>query len=571
MQSRLDWSSARRSSLLPRRQNAAQRSRCRAGQNRWWSFTGKPLLDADGNLAGWRGVASDATALRERDIELNRLANVDALTGLANRHQFNLRLSAQFSAPFAASKVHAMGAPPSRHIHAPCALFMLDLDNFKTVNDSLGHAAGDALLCEVAQRLSSQVRPHALLARLGGDEFALLVPGTLDREQAQSLGDRLQNALLQPCTISGHRVEVHASIGVGFAPADAADAPGLLKVSDLALYAAKAAGRRTLRFFEPHMDLAARDKLSLLSALRDALRLGQFVVHYQPQVDLVQNRLLGFEALVRWQHPQRGLVPPAQFIALAEDSGMIVPLGQWVLRQACADAATWPEALHVAVNISAVEFDRSNVRQAVDDALRASGLAAPRLELELTESSLLQDSASAVLRLQAVRSIGVRVALDDFGTGFSSLAYLRSFPLDKLKIDRSFVKTLDSAGAAQSVDKGAVAIVQAICGLASALGLQITAEGVQTQAQQDILRGLGCHSGQGYFFAHAMDAQQTLAFIETCQRHGLTAASAAATKGMQPNAQTDTLHDMPRPDLLQDAQRIAAGRHGQAAAQWASV
>lgn len=537
-----------------------------AGHNRWCSFTGKPLLDAAGNVAGWRGVASDATALRERDLELNRLANVDALTGLANRHQFNLRLAAQFVTPLPGLIAHAVNATAPRRSPAACALFMLDLDNFKTVNDSLGHAAGDTLLCEVAQRLSSQVRPHALLARLGGDEFALLVPGGLDRAQAQALGDRLQNALMQPCTISGHRVDVHASIGVGFAPVDAADAQSLLKVSDLALYAAKAAGRRTLRFFEPHMDVAARDKLSLLSEFRQALQCGQFVLHYQPQIDLAHNRLLGFEALVRWLHPQRGLVPPAQFIPLAEDSGLIVPLGEWVLRQACADAALWPEPLRVAVNISAVEFERSNVRQAVDAALRASGLPAQRLELELTESTLLQDSSSAVLRLQDVRSIGVRVALDDFGTGFSSLAYLRSFPLDKLKIDRSFVKTLDPAQNGQAPDPGAVAIVQAIHGLAAALGLLTTAEGVETLAQHDVLRGLGCHSGQGHLFARPMDAQRTLAFIETCARQGLAVASAAAVRWAQADA--DALDDRPRSELQQDAQRIAAGRHGQPAALW---
>ncbi|MDR7376739.1 diguanylate cyclase (GGDEF)-like protein [Rhodoferax ferrireducens] len=465
-----------------------------AGQPQWWSLTAKPLLDASGRHQGWRGVGSNITAVRQRELEMQRLAHVDTLTGLANRHQFGQRLAGYFA---------------SGQAVVPCSLLLLDLDNFKTVNDSLGHAVGDQLLQEVARRLSAQVGADALLARLGGDEFALIVRGRLSREQAERYGAQLQAALAQPWRVDNHSIEVHASIGVGFAPADAGTAEQLLKVSDMALYAAKAAGRHTLRFFDPAMDVRARHKLGLLSDLGLALQRGEFVLHYQPQMELASGALLGFEALVRWQHPVRGLVSPLEFISLAEESGLIVPLGAWVMRQACLDAMHWPAHLRVAVNLSAVQFGNADVLHTLQDALQHSGLACERLELEITESTLMRDSQAALQVLHALRSQGVRVALDDFGTGYSSLSYLRSFPLDKLKIDRSFISLMDNPAG----DSSAVAIVQAIIQLAQALHLETTAEGVETLAQRDTLRRIGCLQAQGYLIAKPMDALQTRSFI----------------------------------------------------------
>ena len=513
------------------------------GKRRWWSFTAKPLLDPAGTLCGWRGVASDVTDQRERNHELVRQANLDSLTGLGNRHYFNRRLASFFVKPTAIT---------------PCVLFVLDLDNFKTVNDSLGHAAGDVLLCEVARRLRAQVRSDAVLARLGGDEFALLVPGAFERSVAQGLGQRLQQALLAPCVISDHRIEVHASIGVGYAPQDADNAQDLLKVADMALYAAKAAGRRALRFFERRMEVDARDKLGLLADLSEALREGQFELHYQPQVRLKDNALIGFEALVRWQHPTRGMVPPVQFIALAEDSGLIVPLGRWVLEQACRDAAQWPGDKRVAVNVSAVEFEQADIRQIVREALRVSGLPVKRLELELTESTLLADSVAAVKLLQDLRDDGIRIALDDFGTGFSSLAYLRNLPLDKLKIDRSFVRTLDDEHNVESV-----AIVQAIHSLATALGLDTIAEGVETEAQMRILKRIGCGLGQGYLFAKAMTAAQTVEFIEAYENDNVDLAMTIAHIKAPPQVAD---HDLRVEDL-----RMTIGRRGVPLSHWAAA
>ena len=513
------------------------------GRRRWWSFTAKPLFDSTGTLCSWRGVASDVTDQRERNNELVRQANLDSLTGLGNRHYFNRRLAAFFATPAAIK---------------PCALFVLDLDNFKTVNDSLGHAAGDLLLCEVARRLRGQMRSDAVLARLGGDEFAVLVPGAFGRPVAQALGQRLQQALLAPCVISEHRIDVHASIGVGYAPQDADNAQDLLKVADMALYAAKGAGRRALRFFERHMEIDARDKLNLLADLSEALREGQFEVHYQPQVRMRDGTLTGFEALVRWQHPTRGMVPPVQFIALAEDSGLIVPLGRWVLEKACRDAARWPGEKRVAVNVSAVEFEQADIRQVVREALRLSALPAKRLELELTESTLLADSVAAIKLLQDLRDDGVRIALDDFGTGFSSLAYLRNLPLDKLKVDRSFVRTLDDEHNAESV-----AIVQAIHSLATALGLDTIAEGVENEAQMRTLKHIGCGLGQGYLFGKAMTAVQTLEFIEAYDNDNVDLAMTIAHLKAPPQIAD---HDLRVDDL-----RVTIGRRGVPLSHWAAA
>jgi len=483
------------------------------GLPRWWSFAAKPLLDGAGRFTGWRGVGSDITAAREHALEMARMANSDTLTGLANRHQFQWRLAAHF--------------PPGAPVR-PCTLLLLDLDNFKAVNDTLGHAAGDELLCEVARRLQRVMAEGSLLARLGGDEFALLLPGGPGRGAVEALGRQLRSVMLLPWAYADHHIDMRASIGVAFAPADAGAAEDLMKAGDLALYAAKAAGRDALRFY--HADLLAQvqRRLSLLTDLRRSLADGDFQVHYQPQVELASGRLAGFEALLRWRHPVRGAVMPADFISLTEESGLIVPLGAWVLQQACRDAAGWPAGLGVAVNVSAVQIERSDVAATVEDALRRSGLPHARLELELTESTLMRDSDAALVLLHALRSAGVRIALDDFGTGFSSLAYLRSFPIDKLKIDRSFVGTLDPAQPATS------AIVQAVVQLAQALQLDTTAEGVETETQRQILQRIGCSHAQGYHYARPMDAAATLAFIAAWQ--GPLASQLARASGQRSHA-----------------------------------
>lgn len=475
------------------------------GKVRWWSLTAKPLIHPKKGVVGWRGVGSDVTDLHERDEELTRLANMDSLTGLSNRHRFHQVLTGNFPAP---------------NVINPCTLFLIDLDNFKHVNDLLGHITGDALLCEIGHRLQALTTPMMLLARLGGDEFALLVPEDLPHEKAEAFADSLQTAISKPHVIDEHSLEIYASIGVASAPSDANNATDLLKASDLALYAAKAAGRHTLRFYEPHMDTAVRQRLSLLADLKVALEQQQFVLHFQPQIDLTTQTLIGFEALVRWQHPERGLVPPMQFIPAAEDSGLIIQLGQWVLRQACKEAVNWPANLRVAVNISAVEFERSNLRESVEQALTQSQLPAERLEIELTESVLMQDSDVTLSVLHGLRQAGVRLSLDDFGTGFSSLSYLRRFPLDQLKIDRSFVTPLGAG----TDDISALAVVKAIHGLAQALNLEVLAEGVETREQLDLLSQLGCVLAQGYRFARPLTVEQTRDFIATSQTEGLAVA-----------------------------------------------
>ncbi len=466
----------------------------RVGQQpRWWSMTAKPLHDAAGSVQGWRGVGSDITAVRERESEIIRLANVDMLTGLANRHQFSNHLESFFADPRAV---------------LPCTLFLLDLDNFKTVNDSLGHAAGDLLLQEVARRLGTTLTEGELLARLGGDEFALVVPGALTREHAEDAGKRLLAALAQPWTVQGHQLKIRASLGIGFAPLNAQTAPGLLKISDLALYAAKAAGRHTLRFYEPHMDAHSQHKLGILNDLGDGLARDEFRLQYQPQIDLATGAVAGFEALVRWRHPVKGFIAPEDFIAVAEESGLIMPLGNWVLRQACADAVRWPKHIKVAVNVSKAQFANSDVQEVVRTALAQSGLAPDRLEVELTEATLMEETNLPLEVLHGLKQIGVGIVLDDFGTGYSSLSYLRRFPLDKIKIDRSTVSALDQGEA------DAVAIVRAIVQLAQALHLKTTAEGVETLVQREVLRGIGCTQMQGHIVAKALDCDEAEEFME---------------------------------------------------------
>ncbi len=459
---------------------------------RWWSLMAKPLFDDRGRSAGWRGVGSDVTEARQAREEMARLANVDALTGLANRHCFSRELDRA-----CATTQAAMGA---------CALFFVDLDNFKSINDSLGHAVGDELLRSVAARLQSCVAPGDLLARLGGDEFALLSWQTHDEASVAALADRMLQAVATPCQLEDVRIEVHVSIGMVLSPRDGVDPSALLQSADLALYAAKEGGRNMHRFFVPLMGESARSRARLQQELGVALADEQFAVHYQPQVSTVTGQVVGFEALVRWQHLERGLIGPHEFIPVAEETGQIVPLGTWVLRQACRAAMQWPGHIRVAVNLSAVQFRSQAVVELVDQALADSGLAPERLELEITESALIDDHDGAQATLVALRERGIRVALDDFGTGYSSLAYLRRFPMDQLKIDGMFVRSLDS-------DADAQAVVTAIISLAKALRLETTAEGVELPEQLVMLRALGCDLVQGYWMSRPMPESDIAVYL----------------------------------------------------------
>lgn len=482
------------------------------GERHWWQLTAKPLFSAKEQFIGWRGVGSDVTHKHTAELEMRRLANIDSLTNLANRHCFYRQLAAL----------------KSQREFSPLTLFFLDLDNFKNVNDSLGHGVGDLVLQTVAERLRNTLRADDLLARLGGDEFAIISPDTDSAQQAGQLAQRILNSFAAPCIINGKSLAIGCSLGIALAPDHGRDSETLLKNADMALYAAKSAGRNTFRFYEPSMALLAQQKLHLLNDMRAALEehaathkllnksfssdlvwpqtpiVGQFEIFFQPQINLRTHAVIGFEALLRWHHPERGLIPPGHFIPLAEESALIIPIGTWVLVEACKYAAQWPEQWRIAVNLSAVQFRAGNVVDVVRWALRISRLAPQRLELEITESLLLHDNISAQETLTALRQLGVRIALDDFGTGYSSLAYLRSFPLNKLKIDRSFV-------AALAHDTSAQAIVNAIIQLADALLLETTAEGIESQLEADMLHNCGCGDAQGFYFSEPLPLAEALA------------------------------------------------------------
>ncbi len=475
------------------------------GIQQWWSVTGKPLLAPDGSVEGWRGVGYDQTEAYLNELTLQQLANSDVLTGLANRHRFNTSLAAFFTAPTVSPDPRGAAQQPV----TPCTLILLDLDNFKSINDSFGHAAGDLLLQQVAARLVVDEGLHQSVARLGGNEFALIVPRGLSAGEALAYGAQLLDTIAQPLTLDGFVVTVRASVGIAFAPKDAKDAGQLLRVTDMALKAAKASGRNTVCFFEPHMAQLAKYKSGILRDMEVALKEQQFRLNFQPLVEFDSGELVGFEALLRWHHPTRGLISPVEFIPLAEESGLIVALGEWVMHQACRAALFWPAHIRVAVNVSPAQFANSEVVRMVGEALEQSGLPANRLEIEMTESALMNNGHATLAALRRLRDNGMRVVLDDFGTGYSSLSYLQSFPIDKLKIDRSFVTPL----VAKEPDSTARAIVQTILQLARALDLTTTAEGVETLYQWEALHGMGCKQAQGYLVAKPMALEEVDNFI----------------------------------------------------------
>ncbi|WP_171070403.1 EAL domain-containing protein [Methylobacterium terricola] len=412
----------------------------------------------------------DVTARREAERRIAHMADHDALTDLPNRTLFRARLDALLGGE-------------------ACAILWLDLDRFKVVNDTLGHAAGDTLLCEVARRMRAVLRSEDTLARLGGDEFAVLLPGA-DPLAASRAAARLVEAMQAPVTVAGRAMHVGVSIGVVLAPCHGGDADTLMARADRALYGAKAAGRSTFRLYDPAMDAAVAERHGLELDLRLGLERGEFALHYQPIVTAAERRVVCREALVRWHHPTRGLVPPASFIPLAEETGLIDRLGAWILRRACRDAAAWPDGTRVAVNVSAAQVRHGPLIAAVQGALRESGLRPDRLEIEITESLPIEGEAADLL--MALRRLGVRIALDDFGTGYSSLSYLRRFPFDTIKIDRSFI--------ADIADPGTAAIVRAVVGIGAQLGATITAEGIETEDQLAAAQREGCTEVQGYLF-----------------------------------------------------------------------
>jgi diguanylate cyclase (GGDEF)-like protein/PAS domain S-box-containing protein len=429
---------------------------------------------------GWVATFEDITEWQRAQAQITHMARHDALTNLPNRTLFREQLEQALRLAKRGNKL---------------AVLCLDLDHFKDINDSLGHPIGDALLMEVGRRLASCIREGDTVSRLGGDEFAIVqLCGSDDANPAVLLASRIVEEISAPYDVGGHQLVIGVSVGISLAPDDGRNPDELLKKADLALYRAKADGRGTYRFFEAGMDARAQARRLLELDMRAALPRGEFEMHYQPIRDVAAETIVACEALVRWRHPMRGLIPPGNFIPLAEETGLIIQIGEWVLRTACRDAAAWPNDIGVAVNLSPVQFKNPNLVLQVMNALAQSGLPAHRLELEITESVLLQNSEATLLTLHALRGNGVRISLDDFGTGYSSLSYLRSFPFDKIKIDRSFVEDVTSR-------EDSLAIVRAVAGLGRSLGIATTAEGVETIAQLDVLRREGCTQAQGYLFS----------------------------------------------------------------------
>ena len=457
-------------------QGKASNAVAKAADGRVFSIVNKPIAGG-----GWIATHEDISDRQRAEERIVHMARHDALTDLPNRTMFRERLEYELK------RIKRGDA---------LAVLCLDLDHFKSVNDTLGHPVGDELLKVVAERLRRCLREPDTIARLGGDEFAIIMTGMHAPTDPVLLAKRIREAIIKPYILDGHQILADISIGISLAPIDATEPDLLLKNADMALYGAKADGRGTYRFFEPEMDARMKARRELDMDLRKALANGEFGLHYQPLVNIQNNEITTFEALLRWNHPVRGLVPPAEFIPIAEETGLIIPLGEWVLRGACQETVNWPTDIKVAVNLSPVQLNSRNFTEVVVNALAASGMSANRLQLEITETVLLQNTFNTLATLQKLRALGVQIALDDFGTGYSSLSYLRSFPFDKIKIDRSFIQDLMSG-------TEPLAIVHAIAGLAKSLNMISTAEGVETTQQLEALQALGCIEMQGYLFSQA--------------------------------------------------------------------
>ena len=489
-------------------------------EERWWSVSGRPIYDSFGNFMGFRGSGSDLTEKRRSEEHASRLAHYDSLTGLANRHQMSQTLEKILTAP--------------NIEHRACAVFLLDLDRFKQVNDTMGHPAGDNLLTQVASRLERAVGETGRVGRLGGDEFQVIMPGRHRREDLAQLAIRIIHDLSEPYSIEGHRVVIGASVGIAVSPDDGVTSEAIIRNADLALYAAKDGGRGRHHFYSNDLHSDAEERRQLEQDLRDALVHGGLELYYQPVVHTSTERITGFEALLRWTHPTRGPLSPAKFIPIAEDSGLITQIGEWAVRTACHDLATWPSSVRVAVNVSPLQFANPALPAVITNALAAAQVEPGRLELEITESVFLNDDEGTDAMFAALKRVGVRMALDDFGTGYSSLGYLKKAPFDKIKIDQSFVRGATITGSRNG------AIIASIVSLAEALGMETTAEGVETLDELDLVRMLGCSHVQGYIYEKPLNREAATARLET----GLTAIA----KG--PRAARAVRHTMLRKVVL---------------------
>lgn len=457
------------------------------GKPRWWEFSGAPQFDERGTFDGFRGVGSDVTEAREQSDRIAYLARYDTLTELPNRVMLTEAL--------------ATALQYAEEWRSRCAFLMIDLDRFKSVNDTLGHYVGDQLLARVSQRIKEQLSENEMCARLGGDEFAIVIRDASKLEHVAKVAQRIIDRVTQPYDIDSHTLFVGCSIGSAIGPRDGDTVETLMRNADLALYRAKDAGGNTHHTFEPILHQHAEERRRLEFSLRKALERNEFVIHYQPVVDAVSEGVVSFEALLRWDSKEHGFVSPGKFIPIAEDTRLIIPIGQWVLREACREATRWPDHVRVAVNVSGEQLLDPNFVASVVSALSLSGLPARRLEIEVTESIFLRDPNQARAALEECMALGCAIALDDFGTGYSSLGYLRKMRFSTIKVDRSFVQGA-ATGNAESL-----AIIRAVVAMADSLEMSTTSEGVETQSELEIVRQLGCRKIQGFYFGRPMPAQ----------------------------------------------------------------
>jgi diguanylate cyclase (GGDEF)-like protein len=460
-------------------------------EHRWFALTASPRHDDRGAFIGFRGVGSDVTAQRESADQINRMARFDTLTGLPNRLYLNEQLA------------HAMA--DAEKWGTRCAFMMIDLDRFKAVNDSLGHPVGDRLLSRVSERLGQLVTENEIIGRLGGDEFAVVVRDASDNERVDRLARAIVDTLSKPYEMDAHTLYIGASIGIAIGPRDGRTAEMLIRSADLALYRSKDAGGGAFNTYEPQLHIKAEERRVLEMALRQALQKGEMHLEYQPVVAAGTGSLTGFEALLRWTHPELGVVSPAKFVPLAEDARLIVPMGEWVLRSACDEAAKWPAPIRVAVNVSPEQLHNPAFVSVVASALANSGLPAERLELEVTEGVFMREGTVAVQVLERILDLGVRLSLDDFGTGYSSLGYLARTRFSTIKVDRSFVQ------AASKGQPEPIAIIRAVVALAQSLGMATTAEGVETEQEHQMIQDLGCTKVQGYYFGRPLPVAEARA------------------------------------------------------------
>jgi len=455
-----------------------------SGRKIWISIAGEPVFDAAGAFTGYRGVGKDITERKENEEHIQFLANHDALTSLPNRGMF--------------SEVLNLAIQNARRYDRNFAVLFIDLDRFKNINDTLGHEAGDRLLQEMGARLTQTVRASDVVARLGGDEFVVLVQEVSEAKQVEAVARKVLSTLVKPMVIQRQECRVTASIGICMFPSEAQDEHALMKNADIAMYRAKEDGKNNYKFYSEEMNVHSFERLALETSLRRGLERSEFVLHYQAKLDLHTGKINGVEALVRWQHPDLGMVPPAQFIPLAEETGLIVPLGKWVLHTACAQNVAWLREglppLHMAVNLSARQFADEDLVKDIAAALESTGLQPELLELELTESMVIQNTERAGRVLAEIKKMGVRLAIDDFGVGYSSLTHLKRFPIDTLKVDRSFIRDLPQ----NTEDK---ALTEAIIAMGKSLNLTVVAEGVETLEQQTFLHDHNCDEMQGFFFS----------------------------------------------------------------------